>query len=345
MPKDDPEATINVRRSKGAARSADPIANKAGAPAVLLFAAGLAGVLLIGGSAYWLLRPATNVPERVAIAPPRARPSIARPSIPRPALPHRDEVEIRDQRARVPTMVRFAPNPRILVIDFPDLRSQGLAFNRMAAFLEKAGLPRDRVLGDGELADAIRSDNATVETYYYGHDYRLAEVGRFFAIADRQRLALSVDEEHLRDILLAEETLSETAEGAIIAVPREGSDPFVDASGRASLLRHELSHGEYFTVPSYAAFARHFWLHDMTETDRASFRGFLTRQGYDPSDEDLLINETQAHLMATTDGRYFNARDCGLPLARVTVLRTTFAAKMPDGWLQNAVRQSLTRLP
>ncbi len=263
----------------------------------------------------------------------------------RTTLPHRTEAEILAQRVQAPQPVRFATNPQILVIDYPDLRSQGMAFNRIAAFVEKAGLPRDRVLNDQDLAAAIQSENATTETYYYGHDYRLADIARFYAAADAQKMVLSADEERLRAIIAESGLLNDGAEVAVISVPREGSDPFVDASGRQSLLRHELSHGEFFTVPAYAAFARRFWAEEMNESDRAAFRGFLVRQGYDPKDEDLLINEMQAHLMHTTDMRYFNARDCGLPRPRVDALRALFADKMPDGWLRDAARTALPALP
>jgi hypothetical protein len=220
-----------------------------------------------------------------------------------------------------------------------------MALNRMAAFIEKAGLPRDRVLSDAELAAAIQAENATAETYYYGHDYRLADVARFYATADRQKMALVEEEERLRRIITGVGMMSETAEAGVISIPREGSDTFVDASGRQSLLRHELSHGEFFTVPAYAAFVRRFWSGNMTEQERAGFRDFLVHQGYDPKDEDLLINEMQAHLMHTTDKRYFSPNYVGLSRARADALRAQFVAGMPSGWLQDATRKTLPSLP
>ncbi len=260
-------------------------------------------------------------------------------------LPLHTESEILAERPAGVVIGRFAPNPRITVIDFPSLLAQGLAFNRIAAFVEKLGLPHDRVLTDPELAAAIQADNATAETYYYGHDYRLADVRRFFTTAAREGIALGRDERQLHDLLDQHGLLAPGTGGAVISIPREGSDPFVDASGRASLLRHELSHGEYFTNPAYAAFSKYFWTTEMTKSDRASFREFLTRQGYDPKNEDLLINETQAHLMHTTDGRYFNARSCGLPVARVEQLRAAFLAMMPAGWLHDAAQSVRAALP
>jgi hypothetical protein len=83
----------------------------------------------------------------------------------------------------------------------------------------------------------------------------------------------------------------------------------------------------------------------MNDADRASFIGFLSRQGYDASNEDLMANEMQAHLINTTDRRYFNAQACGLPVARLEALRDLFIAGMPAGWLKDAVMLSRDKLP
>ena len=55
------------------------------------------------------------------------------------------------------TVFRFADNPKILVLDFASLHEQGKMLNRVAAFVEKAGLPHDRVLTDAELDAAIHA--------------------------------------------------------------------------------------------------------------------------------------------------------------------------------------------
>jgi hypothetical protein len=249
------------------------------------------------------------------------------------------------QKAETITAVRFAANPRIMVLDFPNLTQQGQAFNRMAAFLEKRVPANDHVLNNQELADAIREDRSTVETYYYGHDYRASDVARFFATVEQQNLTLTGPEQDLRALLTREGLWEDGSGGAVISIPRQDSDPFVDAVGRASLLRHELSHGEYFTNPAFARFVNDFWTGQMTDPDRAAFRAFLARQGYDPRNEDLIINEAQAHLVNTTDPRYFNAAACGLPAARLDALRNDFVARMPPGWLRDAILQVRGKLP
>ena len=347
MLEQDPDATIKARPHGGIRpKSLSEPHTKASAITTRVLIGGLSAFVILAGGAYLLFGPSSVAPsEEAAGLPGAVSPALESSAVTRLNFPHRSEAEILAQTVSVPTAAWFSSNPLILVVDYPDLKLQGSAFNRMAAFIEKARLPRDRVLNDQELAAAILGEGATPETYYYGHDYRISDVVRFFVAADRQKMALSLEEERLRRFLTGSGKFESTATGAIISIPREGSDTFVDASGRTSLLRHELSHGEYFTNRAFAEFCHHYWNKEMTEADRAGFRLFLVRQGYDATDEDLLINEMQAHLMNTTDPRYFNTRESGLSSARIKALRLQFIAGMPAGWLQDAVRANVAKLP
>ena len=113
-------------------------------------------------------------------------------SAPRPefSIQPATEREIRDNQATDVTFFRTAQNPNILVLDFATLRDQGAMFNRVGAFSEKLGQPHDHVLTDDELTKAIQVAGDTPETYYYGHDYSSATLVRFFALADRDKIAL-----------------------------------------------------------------------------------------------------------------------------------------------------------
>jgi hypothetical protein len=351
VPPDDPDATIRLPRTRGGAVVGQPGRAKAAKPPAapaprrkLWLAGGAAAIVLLAFGLALLLwhgRPPAP-PAPVPLVPPVPAPPVPVPApVPAPApaptlLPRRTEAEILAGRADQVAAMWFADNTKILVIDFPSLLAQGRAFNRIAAFVEKKGLPRDRVLNDAEMEAAIKADQATVETYYYGHDYRASDLDRFYQAVDRQSLTLWPEEAALRALLEREGLLKPGINAAVISIPREGSDPFVDASGRASLLRHELSHGEYFTDPAYGAFVKRFWEQDMTEADRDAFRGFLTRQDYEPTNQDLIINEMQAHLMHTPDIRYFNPADCGITPERIAALRAAFLEKMPGGWLHDA---------
>ena len=95
----------------------------------------------------------------------------------------------------------------------------------------------------------IRAQGDTVETFYFGHDYAAASLARFFALADSQRIELDPQEEKLRALLRQEGWLAPGVAAGLISVPAVGSDPRITAAARTAILRHELSHGEFFSNP------------------------------------------------------------------------------------------------
>ena len=240
-------------------------------------------------------------------------------------------------------MYRFAANPHVIVLDFPSLRIQGEMLNRVASLIEKAGLPRDRVLSDAELDTAIRERGDTMETYYYGHDYRADELALFFATADRQHLALDPEEQRLRALLRQLGWLTPGAVGALISVPR--IDTTITETMRAAMLHHELAHGEFFSDRQYALYVQHFWLTAMTEAERAAVRHFLGSMDYDTNNEELMYNEMQAYMMFTYDPRFFLPSNVNMTPARRAQLQMEFVKGMPDGWLKEALAQHLRQPP
>lgn len=252
-----------------------------------------------------------------------------------------DEAEILAHQAESITVFRFAANRRVLVLDFATLLEQGLMLNRAAAMVEKIGLPRDRVLRDDELDAAIAAGGDTMETYYFGHDYTVADLARFFALADRDGVKLRPQEEWLRSLMRQEGLLAADAKGALISLPRVGATATVDAALRATILRHELSHAEFFTNPGYAAYARQFWRDGLDEAGRGAFRRYLAAQNYDPTIEDLMVNEMQAYLMHTNDKRLFNAASLGVAMEVMDRWQASFLLGMPNGWLRDACLAAL----
>ena len=225
----------------------------------------------------------------------------------------------------------------MVVLDFPTLAEQGQMLNRMAALIEKAKLPRDRVLTDAELAAAIHASGDTPETYYYGHDYSAAELARFFTLADRDHVALNAEEAKLRALLTQLGWFAPDAVGALISVPAVGADAFVTPQAREAMLHHELSHGIFFSNPAYADYVRKFWKTVLTEQERASVRSFLGSQDYDTTDEDLMLNEMQAYVMFTYDPRFCKAVNVGMTLARRLELIAKFRDGLPEGWPKEAL--------
>lgn len=246
-----------------------------------------------------------------------------------------DEATILANRPAELDVFRFALNPKILVLDFASLTRQGAMFNRAAAMIEKAGLPRDRVLTDAELAKAIRASGDTPETYYYGHDYSTGDLARFFAAADRQAQALTPEEALLRRLLLQEGAGTPGFNHGVISIPAAGPGTGVNDAARATILHHELSHGEFFSNPRYEAWTLEFWNNVLDTPGRAAFSKMLAAEGYDSTLGELLANETQAYLMFTPEGPFFKPGALGLEPAVLDGLRERFRLGMPRGWLRD----------
>ncbi len=241
---------------------------------------------------------------------------------------------------------RLREYPGVVVIEFPSLAEQGRAMNRIAALLEKRAAPRDRLLDDHELGALIEAGGDTSATFYQGHDYGGDALARFFNLADAQRLALNASETRLQQSLLGAGVLSREAPlpgsyrspgtQAVISFtavqpddPSTRADEAVDERRRESVLRHEASHGRFHTRPAYREHSRDFWFRVLSDAQRRSIREHLARSGYNPDNEELMLDEAQAFLMNTADERAFSARDIGMTGLELDALRTRFWRTLP----------------
>jgi hypothetical protein len=237
-----------------------------------------------------------------------------------------------------------AGDENIILLKFPSLADQARMLNRVAAFVEKKGAPRDRILSGAELSAFIKGQGTVPEDFYLGHDYAAADVARFFASAARDKLKLNRDEETLRRILIAAKAIrlsggryeAMTPAKAVISFAERRrpstndlSDPGY-ATLRCTIFEHELSHGVYFTQTPYSSSVIEFWHNGMTEAERAAFKAFLARIDYDTDIEGIVINEMQAFLMHTPDVREFSAEIVAMPEADLQSLRQRFAAAIPS---------------
>jgi hypothetical protein len=237
---------------------------------------------------------------------------------------------------------RFKANPAIVVIEYPSLHEQGLAMNRLAAMFEKRAVQRDHVPTDGELGELIRRSGDTIASFYQGHDYSAANVARFFSLAEAQRVILNAQESQLRSLLLEVELMKRGATGDFQALGNQAAISFtgvqpddpapderVDGIRREAVLRHELSHGEFFTDQAYRAHCMRFWREVLSGNERRMFSAYLKSLDYNPADEELMANETQALLMHTPDSRAFNAGSLGISESALAQLRSRFRAGEP----------------
>jgi hypothetical protein len=274
------------------------------------------------GAGLWLWPAA---PPRPAPEPP---PPAEPPWVELPAPPLLTAEAILAHRAGAPTAFRWAANPLVWVLDFPTLEAQGLAFNRAAALVEKAATPRERALPDAELAAAIAADGRTTATWYFGHNYRASDLARLFALMEAQGIAPNPLEAWVREQVRLSQRLDRARDAAFLSIPALGAQ--VDLAMRASILRHELAHGQFFTLPFFAAHVMRVWQQGFTEVERRAMREFLARDGYDPTQEEVMANEAMAYLLHTPDRRFFDpARDLGWSDAQAARLRALFAEGAP----------------
>jgi hypothetical protein len=291
----------------------------------------------IGAALLWSAVP-TSPPEEQATA---ASPAPAAPEA--PPLP--SDISVGEWLAGHSQDWRVGwlrENPAVLVIEFPSLAEQGAAMNRIAALLEKADAPRDRVLDDLQLALLIARSGDSPPSFFLGHDVDDAGLARFYAAVDSQAQPLNPQETRLRRLLaehgmpgLAAAPASAPQRALISFTATQADDPStpadeaIDPLRRASVLRHEISHGRFFTRPAYRAHCERFWREELSEAQRTLFRRFLERLGYDRNDELLMLNETQAFLLHTPDARVFSGALVGLTEDALEALRERFWSTLP----------------
>ncbi len=250
-----------------------------------------------------------------------------------PELSLADEAVLLTAPAPQTRLFRFAPAPAIVVALFPSLHEQALTLNRVAVFLEYRGAPRTRVLDDTELRATIATGRDDFDDFYEGHDYRASDLARFFATADSNAVTLNAGERQLRAALTGLRA-TQAGFGALISLPCNATGG-LERALRAVILRHELSHGLYFTDAAYASMVTQFWQTTMTAAERQGFRRFLASGGYDDKNEDLIRNEMQAYLINTRDRNFFVPGLAGLTDVEADDLRRRFYGAMPAGWLKD----------
>lgn len=177
--------------------------------------------------------------------------------------------------------------PGMLIIDTVNYSVQSDFFKRMAFYTEKKG-SAGKLLTDRDLT-SLHGWNA--------HDYRAADLARFFNKALEINFQLNDRENALKEMLLANGVLRESSgsyspgKGGILSISRESNERL-----RYLFLTHECYHGIFFSSNEYAQSVHNIWF-DLSDEERNFWRYFLDMYGYNVDDEYLLINEFQAYLM------------------------------------------------
>lgn len=253
-----------------------------------------------------------------------------------------DATTVLDATTQEVAVYALAGRQPIFIIDFPSLAEQGRMFNRIVALIERMGIGKARVLDDQELMQFIRSTGKTEYTFAYGNDLLVSELTIFFNLAEHGSIALNVEERALRQFLIDQGLIRERfgflqaihPNAVILSIPQEQSGrnnvPAVSRLARETILTHELAHAEYYANPLYRAWCWKFWREGMTEKQREKMRQFLAKHGYEPENEELMVNENQAYLFYTPDPRAFNPKQVGFSEKEYHELWLSFFGGFPS---------------
>jgi hypothetical protein len=176
--------------------------------------------------------------------------------------------------------------PRVLIFDTADYRVQDRFFKRLAFFVEKAGFAGS-IPGWGALEGRHG---------YNAHDYRAADLARFFAKARAEGVELAAEEQTLKGILLDAGIIESTGSGfapgsgAVLSISRSSS-----AALRELLITHECFHGVFFSLPSFQAESERAW-RSLSDVEKRVWREFLAMKDYNTDDPGLVVNEFQSYL-------------------------------------------------
>ncbi len=315
---------------------APPVAKSSGGTP-LWAGLGVAIGVAIGGAGlyFWPTKPPpAPVPPVAVVQPPPA-------PVPRIPIVDADANTVLTRAVTSMTIYRLTENPSILVFDFPTLLQQGRMLDRIAAYVEKADTPRERLLDDVELEHSVRTIGETPQGYYYGHDYGADSLAHFFRLVDRDKVFLNEDERLLRQVLMQEGWFTPGLKGGLISLPVVGADRNITSAARSAILKHELAHGEYFANPDFAQHVHSFWTTLLTQAERDGIRKFLISQGYDGANAELMENEAQAYLIFTNDPQFFSPQIVGMSADRRAEIQHNFHSGMKPGWLKDFLTPQL----
>ncbi len=178
--------------------------------------------------------------------------------------------------------------PKMLIMDTANYRIQSKFFKRLAFFIEKKGY----------VGKIVNEETLVNKHGYNAHDYRAADLARFYNTAYLEKVRLNPYERLLKKILLFNGVLRGSLEGNVSPVAG-GIISFSRSSSsylRRLLLTHESYHGVFFSLPSYREACFDFWK-ALSPMDKSFWRLFLSWKGYNvKKDKYLLVNEFQAYM-------------------------------------------------
>lgn len=234
-------------------------------------------------------------------------------------------------------------NPRVLVLDMPNVEDQSRVFARLVIFIERSSAPRHRILSVDEVLKWRIANKETLATLTIGNNIRANDFVQFFNTARLQGEPITEDENWLLAHLIEYGVIQAVANGyesvmpekIVISVPQvskvEGcANCTITPLKRDLISRHEFAHARFITDQIYRHYVWWFWHNILTSQQRTDVSKYLRSLGYDLSAPDMLVNEMQAFLIHTPESEFFSSRGAGLTAKQMAALQADFKKYYPS---------------
>jgi hypothetical protein len=251
--------------------------------------------------------------------------------------------QIVNAQAAERTFYWLQDNPRVLVLDMPNVEDQSRVFARLVIFIERSSAPRHRILSVDEVLKWQLANKETLATLTIGNNIRANDFALFFNTARLQMEPITEDEQWLLARLLEYGVIKAVENGyeslapekIVISAPQvskiEGcANCTITPLKRDLILRHELAHARFITDQVYRNYVWWFWHNILTSQQRVDISKYLRSLGYDLGAPDMLINEMQAFLIHTPESEYFSSRAAGLPGKQLNEVQAAFKKHFPS---------------
>lgn len=234
-------------------------------------------------------------------------------------------------------------NPRVLVLDMPNVEDQSRVFARFVIFIERSSAPRHRILSVEDVLKWRLDNKETLATLTIGNNIRGNDFAQFFNTARMQGEPITEDEKWILDRLIEHDVITAVGDGyenvapekIVISVPQvskiEGCTACtITPLKRDLILRHELAHARFVTDQVYRHYVWWFWHNILTPQQRTDISKYLRTLGYDLGAPDMLVNEMQAFLIHTPESEYFASRAAGFTQKQLAALHDAFQKHYPS---------------
>ena len=227
--------------------------------------------------------------------------------------------QIIDSNSSRTEIFQLKEKENIFIINFENLEAQKRTLGRISMMTENP------LFRDGK----VPSHDDVMKHNGVGHDLQAKDIAKFFNVINNpgeQEVSIWMSEKNFLYFCLEKKIIEIKTENKDVFVPCDPPKVVLSLSeeearldlkgnlflnttteGRKNILRHELSHGEYFTNPEYQSYCQSFWQENLNEAERESWRNYLKKNQYDESNKDLMINEMQAHLVHSGPWEFFTS--------------------------------------